>query len=55
VTNEELQEVDVKLARGYDLPHALAQKLRDQLANNAIKACAREKRVQDLERAVKEV
>jgi hypothetical protein len=50
VTNDELQEIDALLSRRYTLPHELAQKLREQLASNAVKACAREKRIQDLER-----
>jgi hypothetical protein len=54
VTNNDLQEIDATLSRKQALPYELAQKLRDQLASNAVKACAMEKRIQDLQRLAAE-
>lgn len=54
MTNDELSDIDAKLARGYDLPHELAKTLRHQLAENAMKAVRLEKRIADLERELAE-
>lgn len=50
--NDDLSSIDATLAREQPLPYALAKKLRDQLADNAVRGVARDKRVADLEREV---
>lgn len=52
MTHDELVAVDLALVREQALPYDLARKLRDQLADNAVRGVVRDKRVADLEREV---
>lgn len=50
MTNDKLTVIDALLSRGESLPYDLAKTLREQHAQNAIRACVRDKRIADLER-----
>lgn len=50
MTNDDLSAIDTLLAREQALPYELARKLRDQLADNAVRGVARDKLVADLQR-----